>query len=82
MTQLSYYIIKRARQYDEIVKSRGVRTIRHAVYSRPDAASVISIERASSRQIKNYLQRTGKTDDEIEVIQNVKLWYKKKRGEP
>jgi len=80
MTQLSYYIIKRTGQYDEIVKSARIQTVRHGIYTSPESTSVISIERANSRQIKNYLQRTGKTDDEIEIIQNVELWYQKKRG--
>ena len=82
MANFSYYIIKRTRQYDEIVKSRSIRVVRHGLYIRPDAASIISIKKAHNGQVKNYLTRTGKTDDEIEIIKNEQLWYKKTKGEP
>ena len=73
----TYYAIKRKGRYDEIVKSHGIRTVRHVIYSEPDAHLIISIKKAKNDQVKNYLQRTGKTVDQIRAINKHKLWYHK-----
>jgi predicted HicB family RNase H-like nuclease len=71
----TYYIIKRVLEYDEIVRAHSIRAVRNAVYKGPKAKLVRSIKKATTQQVKNYLQRTGKTRDEIRIIKPGEQWY-------